>query len=206
MGMSGVNWSQFEVQPVQDAPTAMPVDSPAAEQSGVSGIDWSQHEAVPQPQPMRTEQPQVEEKSIWDKAKAFAMPTEETVQERRKGVKGIAGEVAGGLVRASAGLEWMIGAGIETVYDAGRIVGREAYKAVTDTPEHEMDPWKQTDYLTKNIKQAEQELLEKALPEDRTAVGKVVGRVAEYAAPTAAMTRIFIDQGIAFGHAPCATR
>ena len=195
MAMSGVNWSQFEIQPEQVAPTAMPVDSPVAEQPDASGIDWSQHEAIPQSQPIQVEQPKVEEESIWDKAKAFAMPTEETVQERRKGVKGIAGEVAGGLVRASAGLEWMIGAGIETVYDAGRIVGREAYKAVTDTPEHEMEPWKQTDYITKSIKQAEQELLEKALPEDRTAIGKVVGRVAEYAAPTAAMTRIFINQG-----------
>ncbi len=189
MAASGVNWNMYEAQE-QAAP--VPVTSASAEEKTVSGIDWGRHEAMSQAQ---TVQPQVEEKSLLDRAKEFALPSEDVIEERREGVKGIAGEVAGGLIRASAGVEWLIGAGVETVYDAGRIVGREAYKAVTDTPEHEMEQWEETDYITKNIKQAEKELLEKVTPEDRTAVGKVVGRVAEYAAPTAAMTRIFVNQG-----------
>ena len=171
------NWEEDELPKVQAQNQA----------NVVTNFNWEEDEV----QPAAT----VESKSPWQKFEDFAKPSKETIQERRDTAKGYAGEIGAGLVRASAGLEWLGAAAVETVYDAGRIIGREGYKAVTDTPEYEMDQWKQTDYLTSNIKKAEKELTDKLLPEDRDSAGRVMGRIAEYAAPTAGMTRLFINQG-----------
>jgi len=193
---SGVNWSVFEIEPTQQA-----------EAAGVttSGVNWGELEAVSSVQP-EIEQGPVQRQSLEEYAEERFSPESEHVKIREERAKGLGGEIAGGLIRAGAGLEWVLAAGIETVYDAGRIVGREGYKSVTgEYPDKDVG-FEKTDFLTKNIKKAEQEMLEGTgregdlfkggvLPEDREVFGKTVGRIAEYAAPTQAMTRIFINQG-----------
>ena len=92
-----------------------------------SGVNWSEFE-TPQ-------QNQMSASGVnWGEFET-AEPVQEVQQpkevDRIEKLNQYGQEAAGGLVRASAGLEWLGGAALETVYDAGRIIGREGYKAVT---------------------------------------------------------------------------
>lgn len=107
-----------------------------------------------------------------------------------------------GLVRGAGGIEKMVASGLETVYDTGRMVGEIGLRAAGKG--EDLEPFQKTDYLSGNIQKAMDEMqtgqgaLSVNLPKDRTQTEKTVGRIAEYAPATAAVTRALLAKGATY--------
>lgn len=165
-------------------------DAPVKQEAADANVDWGD-------EPVK----QAQDKGLWQQFKEFsgnAQPEDfasqeefnayqqqhkQDVQTRRDNPMDIPKSVGRGLVKASAGFEGLIAGGAETVYDSGRIIGRELRKAVTG---NYGDDWKETDLLTKGIKKGEDELLESLKTESDNGALRTVERVAEFGLPTQA--------------------
>jgi len=140
-----------------------------------------------------------EETPLFKQVGSAAVSAYEMIDETGEAIGEISGEIvrgtAAGLYKASGDLASLISAGVETVYDSGRIIGREIYKASTDTQEAEMDDFILTDYLSKNFKEATKRDVKVLAGEDQGIIGEYTQKIAEYAGLTQAITRSFITKG-----------
>jgi len=104
--------------------------------------------------------------------------------------------VAAGLYKAGGDLLSLASAGVETVYDTGRIIGREGYKYATgDYPSDE--PFKVTDYFSDKFKETTKKDVKAIAGKNQGTIGEYAQKIAEYAAPTQAITRQLITKGVA---------
>jgi len=118
----------------------------------------------------------------------------------------LARSVAAGLYKASGSMAELISAGGEVVYDTGRIIGREAYKAATDTPESEMELWEETDYFSRGFRETTERDVKAMMGEDPHAIAKYSEKIAEYAGVTQAVARNMLAKGKALNEVPTAIR
>jgi len=141
--------------------------------------------------------PQKPEKSTGEKILEFSTMAPELLRDYGDVKEDIVRSVGAGLYKASGDLLSLASAGVETVYDAGRVIGREAYKTITDTPEKDMKPFELTDYFSKNFKETTKRDVKKIAGEKQGTIGEFTQKIAEYAAPTQAITRQLIKKGAA---------
>jgi len=106
----------------------------------------------------------------------------------------LARRTAAGLYKMSGDLLALGAAGVETIYDAGRVVGTEARLLVTD---EERPVFEKTNYLSEGFKETTESDIDALKGDDESAFGDYVQKIAEYAGITQAITRQFVTSGAA---------
>jgi len=139
----------------------------------------------------------VPDKNVEERKAEFASKASEFFGAYNDISEDVARSTAAGLYKAGGDLLYLGSAAIETAYDAGRVAGREGYKYITDTPESEMKPFELTDYLSKNFKETTERDIKAIAGDKQGVVGEFTQKIAEYAAPTQAITRQLLKKGAA---------
>lgn len=154
-----------------------------------------------------SEQESPSDTSVLDVVKATPQAVRDTIDSVVEFNKDVSTEVvrstAAGLYKAGGDMSALGAAGLETLYDTGRIIGREGYKAVTD--EYPSDkPFELTNYFSDKFKETTKRDVKALAGDNQGVLGQYTQKIAEYAGLTQAVLRQVLTKGAAMNAVPTA--
>ena len=145
-----------------------------------------------------TKTPIEEEKPLYEEVTSGLKTTYEQIDALGNVLGELSGEITkgtiAGIYKSSGDFERLLAAGVETVYDTGRMIGREAYKLGTGTHESDMEAFELTNFLTSNLEEETKKGVE-YINKDPGPAGRYSQHIGEYALITQAVTRQFLKKG-----------